>query len=228
VPVVIDDTVDGHKGKKVYGKGCHRDAVRSTHSYTAYRWGHKWVALGILVKFPWAARPWALPVLIALYRSKEWNRKHRRRHKTPPELARQLLAVLMRWFPERKFVSAGDGGFSTHDLAAFAHRHRERVTLIGRFYPAANWFCPSCHQKKVQLFGALLTETILFPVPHRHFTLGIPKMLRPYFRFDRDLLKDLCHLAHECLLEYLRTTLDLPDGQVIRGVRIRNPFTQPA
>jgi Zn finger protein HypA/HybF involved in hydrogenase expression len=75
------------------------------------------------------------------------------------------------------------------------------------------WFCPSCHQKKVQLFGALLTETFLFPAPHRHFTFGIPKMLRTYFRFDRDLLKDLCHLAHECLLEYLRTTLDLPDGQ---------------
>jgi Zn finger protein HypA/HybF involved in hydrogenase expression len=37
------------------------------------------------------------------------------------------------------------------------------------------WFCPSCHQKKVQLFGALLTETILFPVPHRHCTFGIPK-----------------------------------------------------
>ncbi len=35
------------------------------------------------------------------------------------------------------------------------------------------------------LFGALLTEMILFPVPHRHFTFGIPKMLRPYFRFDR-------------------------------------------
>jgi hypothetical protein len=61
-------------------------------------------------------------------------------------------------------------------------------------------------------FGALLSETILFPVPHRHFTFGIPKMLRPYFRFDRDLLKDLCRLAHECLLEYLRDTLDLPEG----------------
>jgi len=23
-----DDTVDGHRGKKVYGKACHRDAVR--------------------------------------------------------------------------------------------------------------------------------------------------------------------------------------------------------
>ena len=37
--------------------------------------------------------------------------------------------------------------------------------------------------------------------------------LRPYFRVDRDLLKDLCHVAHECLLEFMRTTLDLPDGQ---------------
>ena len=27
------------------------------------------------------------------------------------------------------------------------------------------------------------------------------------------LLKDLCRLAHECLLEYLRATLNLPDGQ---------------
>jgi len=36
-------------------------------------------------------------------------------------------------------------------------------------------------------------------------------MLRPYFRFNRDLLKDLCRIAHECLLDYLRTTLDLPD-----------------
>ena len=30
-----DDTVDEHRGKKVYGKACHRDAVRSTHSFTA-------------------------------------------------------------------------------------------------------------------------------------------------------------------------------------------------
>jgi hypothetical protein len=41
-------------------------------------------------------------------------------------------------------------------------------------------FCPSCHQKKVQLFGALLAESILYPVPHRHFVFGIPKMRRPY------------------------------------------------
>src|SRR5262245_53580741 len=33
--LVGDDTVDGHKGKKVYGKARHRDPVRSTKSYTA-------------------------------------------------------------------------------------------------------------------------------------------------------------------------------------------------
>jgi Putative transposase len=33
---------------------------------------------------------------------------------------------------------------------------------------------------------ALPAESIPYPVPHRHFVFGIPKMLRPYFRYDRD------------------------------------------
>jgi hypothetical protein len=72
-PVLLagDDTVAEHRGAKVYGKGCHRDPVRSTHSYTAFRWGHKWVVLAILVQFPFATRAWALPVLSALYHSPE-------------------------------------------------------------------------------------------------------------------------------------------------------------
>jgi hypothetical protein len=71
VSLAGDDTVDEHRGAKVYGKGCHRDPVRSTHSYTAFRWGHKWVVLAILVTFPFASRPWALPVLAALYHNPE-------------------------------------------------------------------------------------------------------------------------------------------------------------
>ena len=37
-------------------------------------------------------------------------------------------------------------------------------------------------------------------------------MLRSYFRYDRDLLKDLCRVAHECLIEFLCTSLGLPEG----------------
>lgn len=140
VYLAVDDTVDEHRGKHVYGKACHRDAVRSTHCYTAYRWGHKWVVLAVLVQLPVARRPWALPVLIALYHSREWNRTHGCRHKTPPQLARQLLALLWRWFPERKFILAGDGGFSTHDLARAAQRRNGQAVLVGRFYPEANLY----------------------------------------------------------------------------------------
>jgi hypothetical protein len=137
-----DDTVAEHRGKKVYGKACHRDAVRSSHSYTAYRWGHKWVVLAVLVRFPFAKRPWALPIMVALYCSEEWNKKHGRRHKTPCELMRQMLAVLLRWFPERRFRFSADGNFATHELAAFAHRHQRRLALVSKFYPDANLYAP--------------------------------------------------------------------------------------
>jgi hypothetical protein len=55
---------------------------------------------------------------------------------------RQMLAVMIRWFPERIFVFSGDGGFGTHELSRFAHRHRARLTLVSRFYPDANLYAP--------------------------------------------------------------------------------------
>src|SRR3954466_4968583 len=114
VRLVGDDTVTEHPGRRVYGKARRRDPVRSSHSYTAWRWGHKWVVLSVLVQFPFATRPWALPVLVALYRSKEDNAKRHRPHKTPAQLMRLLLRVLLRWFPDRQFVFAGDGGYGSH------------------------------------------------------------------------------------------------------------------
>jgi len=142
VAVAGDDTVAEHKGPKVYGKGCHRDPVRSTQSYTAYRWGHKWVVLALLVPFPFAVRPWALPVLVALYRPEACNQQLGRRHKTPGGLLRQLLLVLARWFPDRHFVCAVDGNYAAHELAACAHRRRRHLTLVSKFYPDANLYAP--------------------------------------------------------------------------------------
>ena len=74
-PLVGDDTVAGHPGRHVYGKARHRDPVRSAHSYTAWRYGHKWVVLAILVRFPLTTRPWAVPVLGDLSRSAEDDRR---------------------------------------------------------------------------------------------------------------------------------------------------------
>lgn len=57
VPLVGDDTVESHPGRKVYGKARHRDPVYSSHGYTAWRYSHKWVVLAVPVRFPWATRP---------------------------------------------------------------------------------------------------------------------------------------------------------------------------
>jgi len=141
-PVVIpvDDTNPQHKGPHVYGKGRHHDAIRSTHSHVVWVWGHKWVVLAINVKFPFASRPWALPVLCALYRPAELNKKEGRRHKTPIDLAMGLVAALMHWFPERKFIFVGDGGYASHKLARFCRRHHRHVTLISRFHGDARLY----------------------------------------------------------------------------------------
>jgi hypothetical protein len=143
-PVALagDDTVDGHTGPRVYGKGRHRDPVRSTHAYTAWRYGHRWVVLAVPVTFPFAARRWALPVLVDLYRTPEVSAAEGRRHRTPARLMCRLLRLLLIRFPGRTFVFAGDSSYGTHEVARFCHRHRGRLTLVSKLHPDANLHAP--------------------------------------------------------------------------------------
>lgn len=129
VILAVDDTVTQHRGKNVYGKGCHRDAVRSSHSHTVWRWGHKWVVLAVSVPMPFCIMPWALPVACALYKPRGEGR-----HKTPMDLARQLLRLMERWFPKRRFILLGDGGFNSHEFARAVAR---RSCVVSRFFKGA-------------------------------------------------------------------------------------------
>jgi hypothetical protein len=133
-----DDTTAAHPGREVFGKGRHRDAARSSHSFTAWIYGHKWVVLHLVVKFPFASRPWALPIMAALYTTPEWDKAHERRHRTSPEIMEGLIAAVLHWFPKRCFIFSGDGAFGTHRLSRFASRNcRGRLTLVSRFYADA-------------------------------------------------------------------------------------------
>lgn len=136
IKVAMDDTTVLHKGKNVYGKGCHRDAARSTDSMTTYKYGHKWVVLAIVVRLPFTARPWALPILAALARSKKQDEQEKRRHKTTGDIARVLMRRLTGLFPERKFVFLGDGGYASHKLASFAADEKRygRTALVSLFH----------------------------------------------------------------------------------------------
>jgi hypothetical protein len=146
VVIVVDDTTEQHRGDHVYGKACHRDAVRSSRSHVVHLFGLKWVVLAVNVRFAFATRPWALPVLSALYRGKELDQQEGRRHKTPIDLARGLLALMLRWFPDRRFILLGDGGYASHGLACFCQRrskaHRDRLVLVSRFHGDAALYDP--------------------------------------------------------------------------------------
>jgi hypothetical protein len=134
----------GHRAPCSQGV-CQRTAlrgVRSSHSYTAYRWGHTWGVVSVLVQLPRATRPWALPVLVALSRPREWNRVRGTRHKTPAHLARLLLARLVRWFPKRPFTFVGDAGDGTSATARFCRQRHHHLTLVSTCYGDAALYEP--------------------------------------------------------------------------------------
>jgi hypothetical protein len=195
-PVLLagDDTVAERPGPKVFGKGRHRDGVRSTHSYTAYRWGHKWVVVSVLVKLPFAVRPWALPVLVALYRDPEWDQAHGTRHKTPAHLARLLLARVVRWFPERQFIFVGDTGYGTSETARFCGKHHTHLTLVSKFYGDAALYEP--------------------PPPRTHSTMGRPRVKGQKLASPQEVVANTAKRTNLMVAWYGGTTRDI---EVVTG-----------
>ena len=55
-----------------------------------------------------------------------------------------------------------------------------------RPFSCKSWYlCPSCNQKRLLLFSEHLSENVLLNLPHRQFVFTLPKLLRPYFKYDR-------------------------------------------
>ena len=94
------------------------------------------------VRFPGANRPWALPVLVDLYRSEEDDRRRRRPHRTPARIMATLLRGMLLWSPDRRFVIVDDSGYGTHEMARFARRHQARLGLVSKLDHEANLLEP--------------------------------------------------------------------------------------
>ena len=59
--------------------------------------------------------------------------------------------------------------------------------------------CPSCDTKRMLRFAEHLHENVLTQVPHRHLVMSIPKRIRPFFKFNRQLNSLLFDAAWESL-----------------------------
>jgi hypothetical protein len=127
--VVVDDTVERRRGKRIKAKGCYRDAVRSTQHQVVKCFGLRWVCLMLLVRLPWSSRLWALPFLTVLAPSEAANHSAKKRHKTAVDWTEQLVKTVSRWL-RRPWVLLGDGGFACLRLGWTCVSHQ--VVLISR------------------------------------------------------------------------------------------------
>ncbi len=140
--LVGDDTVAGHPGREVYGKARHRDPVRSTHTHTAWRYGHKWVVLAVLVRFPGPTAPGRRRCRRACTAARRTTRCGGVPISTPARIMATPLRVILSWSPDRRFVLVGDSGYGTHEPARFVDRHRARLSLVSELRPEADLFEP--------------------------------------------------------------------------------------
>jgi hypothetical protein len=131
--LLVDDTLTHKRGKKVWGLGWFRDAVASTRKRTATASGHNWVVVAVAVCLPFTAVPiLALPLLVRLHRPGKAQ-------PSCPQLAREMLAEVLGWFPGRRFTLVGDGAYASRALLAELD---ERVTFVGRLRGDAALYDP--------------------------------------------------------------------------------------
>jgi len=136
--VLVDETLERRKGRKIKAKGRHRDAVRSTQGEVVKCWGLKWICLTLLVPLPWSPRPWALPFMTLLAPPAQADAKAGRRHKTPVDWTVQAVGRVSRWLETAAFTVVGDGAYAS---VALAHACRaRRATLVSRLRLDARLF----------------------------------------------------------------------------------------
>jgi hypothetical protein len=128
--VALDDHVERRSGEKINGKGCYRDAVRSSRKFVVRCFGLKWIAMMVVVKLPWSKRIFALPFLTVLAFSQKANQARGKKHKTSVDLARQMCYQLRKWLPQMVIRLVADGGFASAQLAWTALKLN--ISLISR------------------------------------------------------------------------------------------------
>jgi len=113
IKIVVDENLLRRKGKNVYGKCLHRDAVLSSQKHLVTTYGQKWVVFTVLVQIPGANRPWALPIELDLYWTKKYCQRHNLAYLSAVEITKLFLKSLKQSFPHLTFEVITDGGFAS-------------------------------------------------------------------------------------------------------------------
>ena len=127
----IDDTLFGRSGRQVYGAHYLHDGSQPAGQGKRTRWGNCWVKVGLVVELPClGGRSVCLPVLFRLFRPKDDAHSDRR---SQPELAREMIDLILGRFPRRTVHLMFDGAYATKAWRKLP----ERVTLTSRMRATA-------------------------------------------------------------------------------------------
>jgi len=132
VVVAVDDTLNRKTGRRIWAAAMHHDPLRSTARRAVLSFGHNWVVLSVQLALPFApTKTWSLPILMRLYRRKQKKRKPgkpRRQRKaigqaapaqyhTRPQLAREMIALVASWLPDRTVQVVGDSDYAGKSIS---------------------------------------------------------------------------------------------------------------
>ncbi|MBU0506556.1 transposase zinc-binding domain-containing protein [bacterium] len=97
----------------------------------------------------------------------------------------------------RRFFECGDPRFG---MARY-ECGRCKQNLYVPFSCKTRLFCPSCHQKKIELWLDDVMDNVIYKdMPHRFWTFSIPKRLRVYFQYRHKLMTHLVEAAKQTVL----------------------------
>ena len=133
-----DDTLARKRGLKMFGVGMHHDPLLSSRGKAITNWGHSWVVLGVVVRFPlWPERAFCLPILFRLYLNKKSAARDRRVYHTRPELLVEMLTLLCQARKTRRFHLIADSAYGGQSVLNHLPKNCDltsRLLLNARLY----------------------------------------------------------------------------------------------
>jgi hypothetical protein len=139
ITLLVDDTLAHKRGQSVWGLGWFRDACASTKKRVATAPGHNWVVVAVAVCLPGTGVPiLAVPLVARLHRPGKGQ-------PSCPELAKEMLAEVLQWFPGQRFTLVGDGAYACKELLKDLDA---RVDFVGRMRGDATLYDPRVPKAK--------------------------------------------------------------------------------
>src|SRR5207248_4457391 len=109
VEIVMDETLERRRGRKISKRGHWRDSLRSSKKRSVSTSGLRWVSMALVVMLPWTKRWWALPFLSVLSTTPKVSQALGKRHKSTARIAQQLVMVVHSFLPSIPIKVIGDG-----------------------------------------------------------------------------------------------------------------------